>query len=271
MKLFTKVKNRKEILLNFYQLFPIPLVAKLYEMKTSKPFRSYSNYGEDVVLQGIIRWFIQLGIEINISNLSYIDCGGWHPIKHSNTYWLYKQGNRGTIIEPNINLKPLWEAVRPEDQFHQIAVADGEIVKYYRIGFAGQGSSIKEDWANSVTKSENLFIEDTVLIESKSLGQIIAIHLNKFSSPYLINIDLEGMDYEVIRQTNFNSLAYRPIFVLIEDHNVPEFANDSPIYKQMIKYHYTLISRAVKTSIYIDQNSQEFLKYCSLKRKHKDK
>ena len=64
------------------------LVRQSFFRKINKSF--YSQFGEDKVLQEILK--------ININKGFYVDVGCYHPIKHSNTYLLYKKAGKESIL-----------------------------------------------------------------------------------------------------------------------------------------------------------------------------
>src|SRR5262249_29835011 len=55
---------------------------------------SYSQAGEDL----IVRFFFY---HQRISNITYLDIGANEPIQLNNTYYFYRRGFRGVLVEPN--------------------------------------------------------------------------------------------------------------------------------------------------------------------------
>ena len=112
---FNKLKVLRTPLLERLQSSPFKLLTLFVENFTSHKRMFYSIYGEDAIIMGLLdRYAMQAGRQLN---LSYIDIGAWRPIKGSNTYFLYKMGSTGTVVEPNPHFKRLWKAVRPRDNY----------------------------------------------------------------------------------------------------------------------------------------------------------
>jgi hypothetical protein len=68
------------------------------------PTTSYAQAGEDVIVAGILEQF-------NLTRTTYLDVGAFLPIYSNNTYLFYQKGNRGVLVEPNIDLIP---ALKPK-------------------------------------------------------------------------------------------------------------------------------------------------------------
>ena len=67
---------------------------------------TYSFEGQDMISSSILR---------QIKKGTYIDIGSNHPIKNNDTYYFYKSGWEGIIIEPNKKFNSLYKKYRPKD------------------------------------------------------------------------------------------------------------------------------------------------------------
>jgi hypothetical protein len=73
--------------------------------------------------------------------------------------------------------------------------------------------------------------------------------------PFLLDIDIEGMDYEVISSYDFPD-GFRPVIILIEDKPPLGDSSDSLLIQNFLtSKSYKLIARTVVTAVYIDENS----------------
>ena len=70
--------------------------------------KTYSQHREDI-------WFKNALTSLDADAGIYVDVGGNHPTRLSNTYLLYRSGYRGLIIEPNIELARLQRRFRRND------------------------------------------------------------------------------------------------------------------------------------------------------------
>lgn len=76
----------------------------------------YSQYGEDAVLKELIGKGHQKG--------SYLDIGCYHPKKHSNTYFLYKMGWSGMLVDVEKAKLIACKIIRPRDKTLLCAVSN---------------------------------------------------------------------------------------------------------------------------------------------------
>lgn len=79
--------------------------------------------GDDIQLKKIIKQTVP-GM--------YVDIGCWHPVKASNTYHFYLRGWKGICIDPNPEIKSLFNKFRPKDTFINCAIGpESEGFNYY--------------------------------------------------------------------------------------------------------------------------------------------
>ncbi len=78
----------------------------LFSKKQSRTY--YSQFGEDVVLRELMGKRHPKG--------SYLDIGCYHPKKHSNTYFLYKLGWSGMLIDIEKAKLIACKMIRPRDK-----------------------------------------------------------------------------------------------------------------------------------------------------------
>ncbi len=85
--------------------------------------------------------FSQSGDDIQLNKLikastpgAYVDIGCWHPVKASNTYYFYLRGWKGICIDPNPELKILYNKFRKKDIFINSAIGlENQNLKYYLL------------------------------------------------------------------------------------------------------------------------------------------
>src|SRR5919106_1421865 len=56
---------------------------------------SYAQAGEDLVVNFIFE-------SLKARTISYLDIGAYDPVYLSNTYYFYRRGHRGVLVEPNV-------------------------------------------------------------------------------------------------------------------------------------------------------------------------
>lgn len=250
------LKSRHQSLLSLFEFLeeksPI-FILKWLQKFIARPSKSFSTYGEDVVLKGILdRYTFKSGKSINFS---YIDIGGWRPISASNTYLFYKAGKRGTIVEPNSHFEKSWRACRPQDRFLRAACSNSSFANLNYFHKSAASNTLSKEFASMITKSSGLNVTKTLAVPTLSLNEIVEKHLEFFAGPFILDLDIEGLDFEVIREFDFSG-SKRPIIILVEDGiSNGKRISESDISKHLISCGYGLACRVILTSIFIDSSS----------------
>lgn len=167
----------------------------------------------------------------NINNGLYVDVGCYHPLHLSNTYLLYKNGWRGINIDLSRLTIDLFDYLRPNDLNINAAVSNynGNIKFYYQKKLS-QLTSVKKTVAKKRMQGE---IKEK---EIKSLKLDTILENSKFKNQRidLLNIDVEGGDFDALISLNIN--IYRPRLICIE---IDE--ENSKINNYLIKFNYKKI------------------------------
>jgi FkbM family methyltransferase len=219
-------------------------------------FESYSSYGEDAMLNGVIKrlsWIMQKNL---FDQNTYIDIGSFHPVKESNTYFLYKHGWAGTLVDPNSYFNVLVHELRPHDILYNCAVDTTSGTKeFYMFGDTDSSNTLSKEFADRKIASQHTGISWTAQVPAKTLNDIINIHLEYFQrTPFLLNIDIEGLDLDVIKTYQHD---VRIPFIMIEDDAMRTFT-DSPIRQIMAEKGYLPIATTFLTTLYIDEQSKYY-------------
>lgn len=221
-------------------------------------FESYSLYGEDSMVNGVFKRLSWIMNENLYSPKTYLDLGCYLPIEDSNTYFLYKLGWSGTMIDANPIIEDFIKNNRPKDIFLNVAASsDKTKIKTTLNIFNDLDSSntTSLDFLNKISFSQNKQVLKTIEVQTKTLEDIISLHIENFKNiPFLVNIDIEGEDLNIINTYNWK---YRPPFILIEDDFLGSF-NNSKIKNIMNKNSYSVISSNFITSLYVDENTSYF-------------
>jgi FkbM family methyltransferase len=229
-------------------------LIKFIELMIKLPTNYYSFYGEDAVIQGILdKYKFDNGEDFN---LSYIDIGAWRPIKGSNTYFLYKKGIQGTVVEPNPYFKKLWDSVRPRDQYLQFGCSNSSKENLQIFYSSAASNTMHLEFMNKISTEQKLKISNQLEVDCLTLKEIILLHQKLTPTPFLLDIDIEGLDFEVIKTFNFEE-KLRPSLIMIEewlDQNENIYL--SKIFKYLESKDYLLIGKTMLTSVYIDKHSK---------------
>lgn len=158
----------------------------------SKVKDSYSQHNEDKYIIGILNQY-------NLSNTLYLDVGANHPTIISNTYLLYRNGNMGICIEPNQELINLHKKFRKKDI--QIAIGCGSVNKianfyYSKTPVLSSFKSESFDKNSRLQNQDNIWHIETLPV--LKLDNVLIPYIEQVDFISLLNIDVEGMDFEVI-------------------------------------------------------------------------
>lgn len=209
----------------------------------------YSAFGEDSIVEGILsRYKFLTGQKFTFS---YIDLGSWMPVTDSNTYFYYKKGVRGTAIDANKNLIKFWK-LRKKDFFLNVACSNDKTSSMNFFNKFAPSNTLNNEFAERLSKAQNRIIEFKETLNSVSLKEIVDKHLSKYPGNFMLDIDLEGMDLEILKSYDFRSMP-RPSILLIEDvPGVPSKFSNSDITMYLQHNQYSLVGRSVITSVFID-------------------
>lgn len=153
---------------------------------------SYSQHGEDLFILNV---FTLLGYDIKA--VRYLDIGAHHPETISNTKLLYDRGARGVNVDANKKVIELFERDRPEDLNLCLGVGVTSGVKPFLMydEYSGRNTFSPEEVERANIGRPIKRIEDVDVVTLRSLLELCG--------PFdFLSIDIEGLDYEVLRSVN---------------------------------------------------------------------
>ena len=202
--------------------------------------RVYSQEGEDMVLRRIFD---------GKREGFFVDVGAHHPSRFSNTQYFYRRGWRGINIEPNPDAISVFQRCRKSDVNLQYGVAETQgVLKYYRFDEPALNSfdaALVQDRLDNTSYK----VIDTILVPVRRLDEILSEHLSAGQHIDFLTIDVEGLDFEVLKSNNWS--LYRPSCVLVEalESSLDDAANNE-LYKFMKENDYTLFAKTFNTWIF---------------------
>jgi len=204
---------------------------------------SFSQEGEDLILSRLIG---------DKKNGFYIDIGAHHPYRFSNTFKFYLKGWRGINIDPLPGSMILFNKYRPNDINIEVAINNFEENEQYYFMFAEPAlNTMNEDVAvsrmNSIPEDK---IINKILVKSYKLETLLDKYLSAEAEIDFITIDVEGMDFDVIKSNNWN--RYRPKYLIIESIRstiIDDLQSDVSIYLNIRGYDLT--AKTANSLIYI--------------------
>jgi FkbM family methyltransferase len=139
---------------------------------------------------------------------TYVDVGGGHPVAGSVTFWFYKRGWSGVVVEPQGELARLHRALRPRDSVAQCLIgADSGEKDFYVFDRLHGLSTTVSAYASAVSGQFR-----TERLPSVSLADLCRSH--RLDAIDFLKIDVEGAEAEVIAGADWD--RFRPGIVLIE-------------------------------------------------------
>ena len=157
--------------------------------------KSYSQSGEDMIVDYIFN-------AKGVTYPSYLDVGANEPQKISNTYYFYEKGCNGINIEPNPFLFNKLNKIRPKDINLNIGLGKDEKVIDFYVMNSNTMSTFSKEEADKLCNTYSFEIVDVIKIPTKDVNNISDTYFNG-DYPDYITIDVEGLDYEVLRTFDF--------------------------------------------------------------------
>lgn len=200
----------------------------------------YSQWGED---QYITQFFKEKEKGI------YLDIGCFNPFMYSNTCLLHRRGWKGINIDINPTSIDLFNIARPND--FNICTALNDEKKTFEVYQDDPFSPINtldkkfyESLEKSFFKNKKIFN-----IKSKTIDEIIDLSGIKENIDF-INIDVEGSDYQVLKQIKIDKL--KPKLISIETHNVggSESENSRYITSFLKENNFDILKRVGPTTLF---------------------
>lgn len=204
---------------------------------------SYAQEGEDIILNRLF---------MSQKSGFYVDVGAFHPGHISSTYSFYKRGWRGINIDAMPGVMANFNRLRPRDINLEIAIANQRGIATYHIYRASELNTLSRKWMEERPQDEHVYqVVDTVEVETYPLAEVLDIHLTPGQPIDFMDVDVEGLDLEVIQSNAWD--RYRPRVVLVEQagvHSLDTLQND-PATQYMASIDYSVIAKTFNTVFYV--------------------
>ena len=171
----------------------------------------------------------------------YVDVGCHHPIRFSNTAKLYKNGWSGINIDADSSNMRLFRLFRKRDINLNFFISNEEKEIDYHIfnEKALNGNITKE--RIEIIQNTGYKLKKTKKVQSITLNKILETYKEKFNEIDLLDIDVEGHDFEVLKSIDLDRFNVNLILIEVENNN------ESEIDTYLKKYGY-------KSYILVDRN-----------------
>jgi FkbM family methyltransferase len=202
---------------------------------------SYSQSGEDLILDFLLTHILK------IKSITYLDLGAHHSSFLSNTFYFYKRGSTGVLVEPDPSLYLEIKKRRPEDKVLNVGVGvtNTREADFYVFNYKELNTFSKE--IAEETKEE---------AELKSIIKMPLITVNKIleenfiDCPSFISVDIEGLDLDIIRNLDFKK--WRPAAVCVETIRRSNREKIQEITDIMVQNNYEVYGETYINTIYVN-------------------
>ncbi len=219
-------------------------IADLLEQSDSQ-HKYYAQEGEDIILSRLFK---------DKAEGFYVDIGAHHPKKYSNTYYFYRRGWRGINVEPDSDVKELFDKYRPEDSNICVAVTNSESRHEFYVFHEKALNTLSKELADEYIGMGHKLVE-VRNVQAYRLSQILNENAAQKTIDFM-SIDVEDFELQVLESNDWN--IYRPTILLIEildfDINNPE---KYPVHNYVVEKGYVMISKLFNTVIYQDARVDE--------------
>ncbi len=203
--------------------------------------RFYSQAGEDMLLS--------LYYEGKKHKGFYVDVGAHHPYRFSNTAYFYRRGWRGINIEPTPSLFKAFPRRRRRDISLNVGIGNGEKLTFFVFN-EGALNTFDPEIARSRDGSYDgkYRIIDRIEVQTRTLADILDKHLPAGTPIDLLTIDVEGMDFAVLKSNDWT--RYLPQFILVECESELDDLSDDEIYQFLHAKGYSIAGRTLYTTLF---------------------
>ena len=210
------------------------LYYSFYRPKIFFSKKNYSVFGEDKFIERYFR---------NKPKGFYIDVGCYHPLDGNNTQLLYKKGWNGINLDINYYSIELFNFLRKGDiNIHSgISNKKNRLTMHYRkeINMLNtlDEKIAKMNFRNGYKKKN---------IQVNTLNYFISKYFKKLDMIDFMNIDVEGVELNVLKSLNFK--IYKPKLICVEIHNIKKmfdknykYLKTNSIYNFLVKKGYKIV------------------------------
>jgi hypothetical protein len=192
---------------------------------------SFAQSGEDLIANFIFHY-----LQIH-DKITYLDVGAHEPVAINNTYFFYRHGFRGVLVEPNVDMGKKLRAVRPQDTTLEagIGVTAAREADYYVMTESAWNTFSKEEAEHmaQVTRG-GIKIERVVKMPLLEINDVMAKHFG--GAPSFLSIDAEGLHLAILKTIDFK--RYRPAVICVETliSGTKKYMPEIPTFMETQKY-----------------------------------
>lgn len=222
------------IYFNPHKLRPLPPVYHLYRNL------SFGQLGEDLVLDRLLR----SRSDDPERKGFYVDVGAYHPVSHSVTALLYLKGWSGIAIDFSKESQKLFKKHRARDTFIKgvVGASHGETVSFFLAAEHGDFSLVNSKYPASNGKSRE--------IRAEQISLDVVLRENGVSKVDVLNLDIEGAEFEVLQSLDLDYFC--PLVIVVEIHEPDiEGVLRNPVTLLLQSMGYTLVASTIISHFFV--------------------
>ena len=225
-----KIKQ-DSLFLNLYLIYTLVFKYKFYKKR-----KTYSQWGEDVFIKNFF---------LNKSVGKYLDIGCYHPIKYSNTAVLYDIGWSGINVDINPVSIKLFNLVRKKDKNYCLTFDDRKLkFRVYIDHLFSPINSIKKNFLyGEKDRKHNYKSKTTLVVRTSRFEDLVKKNFD------FLNIDVEGLETNILMQINFKK--FRPKLIAVEIHGDIKLKKNQQIAKLLKKNKYRHVKKFGPTCLFV--------------------
>lgn len=170
--------------------------------------RSFAQCGEDVATNIILE-------QLRQTEITYLDIGAYHPIVINNTYFFYRKGHRGVLVEPNVTMCEQLRAMRPRDTTLAagIGITSVREADYYVMTDPSWNTFSKEEAEHQIQATNGrVRIQQVIKMPLLDINDVLAQYFPK--PPSFLSIDAEGLHLAILKAIDYS--RFRPVVICVE-------------------------------------------------------
>ena len=177
----------------------------------------------------------------------YVDVGAGRPIRGSNSYFFYKKGWSGILIDPISRNQRLCRLLRPRDKFERVLVGQSGLLTFFE--------TYPYEYSTTSEATFEALLADG-LVELKRKSSLSVKPLTSFNlkisdmEPSFLSIDAEGADFEVLQSNDWNTC--KPRVICIESPQDNDLNSDS-IVRYLNDRGYLLVEQTHLSKIFVSK------------------
>ena len=199
---------------------------------------NFSQSNEEIILNKLF---------LGIKNGFYIDVGCHHPRRFSNTALLYKNGWNGINIDASAKNLELFNVFRKRDiNINALISEKSEKLKFYYFNESALNGILSQSKVDSL-KDLGYKVINEEFITTQRLDDILVTCKVPNKTIDLLDIDVEGYDFQVLKSIDLNLFHVKVI--LIETGE-----NENLIIKYLSNYNYNIYKK-IDRNVFFLKNS----------------